>query len=157
MFLKLWSADEVISSVKSSWPCKLVLARFLSLPHPSFFQAQTLAEYVEVPLVKLGWPITHVYGSIVWKYNWIMKSHSTVMNYKEQGILTSRETKYCKLDAQSVSRQRLDKHVSVNTQQCKLFSLWAMLLVARWRNTADSGRECFLCGPRRDRCYATTR
>jgi hypothetical protein len=59
---------------------------------------------------------------------------------------------YCNVDAQSVSRQRLDKHVPVNTQQWKLCSL-----VATWRNTADNGGECFLCGPRRDRCYATSR
>jgi hypothetical protein len=79
----------------------------------------------------------------------------------------------CNVDAQSVSRQRLDKRVPVNTQQWKLCSLWAMLqLDARWRNTADNGsdwfsmrfaprpllcngsvhklqqkRDCFLCGP----------
>jgi hypothetical protein len=39
---------------------------------------------------------------------------------------------YCNVDAQSVSRQRLDKHVPVNTQQWKLCLLWVMLqLVAR--------------------------
>jgi hypothetical protein len=40
--------------------------------------------------------------------------------------------KYCNVNAQSVSRQRLSKHIPVNTQQWKLCSLWAMLqLVAR--------------------------
>jgi hypothetical protein len=62
----------------------------------------------------------------------------------------------CNVDAQSVSRQRLDKHVPVNMQQWKLCSLWVMLqLVARWRNTADNGGEYFLCGPCRYSCYAT--
>jgi hypothetical protein len=51
------------------------------------------------------------------------------------------------VDAQSVSRQQLDKHFPVNTQQWKLCSLWAMLqLVARRTNTADNGSDWFSVG-----------
>jgi hypothetical protein len=60
-------------------------------------------------------------------------------------------SQYCNVDSQRVSRQRLDKHVPVNTQQWKLRSLWAMLqLVSRWRNNTVNRGECFLCGPCRD-------
>jgi hypothetical protein len=47
------------------------------------------------------------------------------------------------MDAQSVSRQRLDKHDPVNTQQWKLCSLWAMLqLVARLVNNRGGCGFC---------------
>jgi hypothetical protein len=83
----------------------------------------------------------------LWSYVWFSFS----LWYKKCIFLYM----YCNVDAQSISRQRLDKHVPVNTQQWKLCWLWAMLrLVARWCNNADNGWECFLYGPRRDRCYA---
>jgi hypothetical protein len=42
---------------------------------------------------------------------------------------------YCNMDAQSVSRQQLNKYVPVNMQQWKLYSLWAMLGDARLLTT----------------------
>jgi hypothetical protein len=75
--------------------------------------------------------------------------HARTVELQKQPLLNNTRTQqYNSGVMQSLSRQRLDKHVPANTQQWGLCSLWAMLqLVARLHNNSDNRGWGFLCGP----------